>query len=86
MAQVHELADFVARARGADLSAAARDQLKLRVLDALGCALGALAGEPIPLLRAYLDEAGAPGRCSLIGGGTAGPEHAAFLNGALVRY
>jgi len=81
-----QLAAFVVRASYDDLSADARRQLKIRVLDALGCAIGALEGEPIRLLRAHLDEFGGPGRCTLIGGGRTAPDRAALYNGALVRY
>ena len=43
-----QLAAFVARASYHELSAAAREQLKIRVLDSLGCAIGALDGEHRP--------------------------------------
>ena len=39
---VERLARFVCGARWQDISEPAREQLKLRVLDCLGCALGAL--------------------------------------------
>jgi len=44
---VDELSAFVVRAEYKDLSEEARHQAKIRVLDALGCAIGALDGEPI---------------------------------------
>jgi 2-methylcitrate dehydratase len=37
MTEVEELAGFVPRARFEDFSAAAQEQLKIRVLDAIGC-------------------------------------------------
>ena len=80
------LAGFAARASYDDLSTEARDQLKIRVLDALACAIGALDGEPVRLVRAQVEEFDESGRCSLIGGGTAAPDRAAFYNSALVRY
>jgi hypothetical protein len=40
---VERLAQFVCCAQFEEISEAAREQLKLRVLDSLGCALGALA-------------------------------------------
>ena len=52
MTQAEQLAAFVARASYGGLSEAARAQLKIRVLDALGCAIGALEGEPVRMLRA----------------------------------
>ena len=60
--------------------------MKIRVLDALGCAIGALEGEPIRLLRAQLEDFGGKEHCSLIGGGRTAPDLAALYNGALVRY
>src|SRR5208283_5045674 len=86
MTQAEQLAAFVARASYGGLSEAARAQLKIRVLDALGCAIGALEGEPIRMLRAQLHEFGGAGLCSLIGGGRSAPDRAALYNSALVRY
>jgi 2-methylcitrate dehydratase len=83
---VEQLADFVVRASFDDLSIRARQQLKIRVLDALGCAIGAMDGKPIGLIRDLVQEfAGAP-LCTLIGGGRTAPDRAAFYNSALVRY
>ncbi len=86
MTMVEELAAFVVRASYEDLSSEARRQLKARVLDALGCAVGALEGEPIRYVRAQLDDFGGNPHCTLIGGGRTAPDRAAFYNGALVRY
>ncbi|HVH31192.1 MAG TPA: MmgE/PrpD family protein, partial [bacterium] len=77
-----QLASFVIRASYDDLSIEARRQLKIRIVDALGCAIGALAGEPIQRVRAHVDEFGGPGRSTLIGGGTTAPDRAAFYNSA----
>lgn len=84
--QAGQLAQFVERARFEDLSAHAREQLKLRIFDSLACAIGALEGEPVRTIREQLDDFGGEGRCTLIGGGTTAPDRAAFHNGALVRY
>jgi 2-methylcitrate dehydratase len=86
MTLAENLARFVVRASYEDLSEAARHQLKLRVVDSLGCAIGALEGEPLQLLRAHLQDFGGAPRCTLIGGGQTAPDRAAFYNGALVRY
>jgi 2-methylcitrate dehydratase len=86
MTQAEELAAFVARSSFQDLSAAAVEQLKIRILDSLGCAIGALDGEPVRLVRAHVEEFGGTPRCSLIGGGAAPPDRAALYNSALVRY
>jgi 2-methylcitrate dehydratase len=86
MTHAEQLADFVVRASYEELSDATRQQLKIRVLDAVGCAIGALGGEPVRLIRAQVDDFGGSPRCALIGGGRTAPDRAAFYNGALVRY
>src|SRR5512136_1172040 len=86
MTLVEQLAAFVARAAYDSLSEAARRQLKARVLDALGCAVGALDGEPVRMIRAHTEDMGGTGHCTLIGGGRSAPDRAAFYNSALVRY
>src|SRR5262245_48346433 len=84
--QAGRLAEFVARASYDDLSQAARRHLKIRILDSLGCAIGALGGKPIKFLRAQIEDFGGNAICSLIGGGQTSPDQAAFYNSALVRY
>lgn len=86
MTSAEKLAEFVIHSRYEDLSEAARRQLKIRVLDALGCAIGAIEGEPVRYLRYHLAEFDKTGPCHLIGGGHASPFGAGFYNGALVRY
>jgi 2-methylcitrate dehydratase len=86
LTMAERLAGFATRASYDDLSEEARDQLRIRVLDALACAIGALDGEPVRLVRAQVEEFDHSGRCSLIGGGTAAPDRAALYNSALVRY
>jgi 2-methylcitrate dehydratase len=86
MTQAEELADFIHRASYDDLSSEARQQLRIRVLDSLACAIGALEGEPVRLVRQHIDDFGGTGHCSLIGGGWTAPDRAALYNGALVRY
>jgi 2-methylcitrate dehydratase len=86
MTLVEELARFVAGARYEALSPEASQQLKIRVLDSLGCAIGALEGEPIAILRAQINDFGGNPLATLIGGGKTAPDRAAFYNSALVRY
>lgn len=86
MTLVEQLASFVVNASYANLSEAARQALKIRILDSIGCAIGALDGEPIRFIRAYLEDFGGAERCALVGGGRNAPDRAAFYNSALVRY
>src|SRR5213080_117706 len=86
MTQVEQLAAFVVRARYEDLSEEARLELKIRVLDALGCAIGALDGPPVKMIREQIEDFGGTPLITLIGGGKTAPDRAAFYNAALVRY
>jgi 2-methylcitrate dehydratase len=86
MTQVEQMAEFVVHASYDRLSKDARQQLKIRILDSMGCAIGALGSEPIRNIRAQIDDFGGNGTCSLIGGGRTAPDRAAFYNSALVRY
>jgi len=80
------LAGFASRATWENISPVAREALKIRVLDSLGCAYGALRGEPVGMLREQVDEFGGNPLCTLIGGGRSAPDRAALYNGFLVRY
>ncbi len=86
MTRVEELAAFAARASHDMLSAEARTALRIRVLDALGCAVGALGAEPVRRVRAQIAELDGGGACTLVGGGSGAPDRAALLDGALIRY
>ena len=56
MKYTEQLAKFVSRASFGDLSSAARMQLKIRVLDSLGCAIGAIGSDPVQLVRKRVEE------------------------------
>jgi len=84
--QLQALASFVQRARFRDLSDQALEQLKIRVLDTIGVAIGALDAEVIRAIRKLTAELGGQPLSTLIGDGKTAPDRAAFLNGALSRY
>lgn len=84
--EVGQLAAFVDRVSLDDLSPGALEQLKIRILDTLGVAIGALDAEPIVAIRGLIEDLGGTGQSTLIGGGKTSPEKAAFLNSALSRY
>jgi 2-methylcitrate dehydratase len=86
MTEAQQLAEFVDQASYENISDEAREQLKIRVLDALGCAIGAVDGEPIRMIRKHVYDFSPSGHCTLIGGGTSAPDLAGFYNSALVRY
>jgi 2-methylcitrate dehydratase len=83
---VEQLAHFVSCSRWENVSRGAREQLKLRVLDSLGVALGALDGEPVAMVREQVQEFGGAPLATLIGAGKSAPDRAALYNGTLVRY
>jgi 2-methylcitrate dehydratase len=87
VAITEDLAAFAAHASFRDLSGAARDALKIRILDSLGCAFGALGAKPMAGVRALTADFGGRSLCTLVGSGDrTAPDRAAFFNGALVRY
>jgi 2-methylcitrate dehydratase len=86
MTEVQDLARFVERARLRDMSDVAVEQLKIRVLDTLGIAIGALDAAPIVAIRKLTAALGGRPLATLIGGGRTAPDRAAFYNGALSRY
>ncbi len=87
MTEAERLAAFVGRVRYDDLSDGARRQIGIRVLDSLGCAIGALDAKPLAALAAQLDDFGGNPLCTVIGrSAKTAPDRAAFCNGALTRY
>ncbi len=86
MTEVQNLARFVTTRQYNHLSKNAVRELKIRLLDSLGCAIGAIEGAPIKNIKAQLEEFGGRPLSSLIGGGKNAPDRAAFYNSALIRY
>src|SRR5882724_12127745 len=86
MTTAQHLAAFIHQSTFDRVSIRAADQLKIHVLDALGCAIGAMNAPAADLIRTQLEDFGGAPICTLIGGGKNAPDRAAFYNGALVRY
>ncbi|MEM9884848.1 MAG: MmgE/PrpD family protein [Bacteroidota bacterium] len=86
MTEVQRLAQFVATRKYEDLSKDAVRELKIRLLDSLGCAIGALEGPPIRRIKNQIEDFGGNPLSSLIAGIKTAPDRAAFYNSALVRY
>ena len=80
------LAAFALATRFEDLPGAVVVEARRRLLDAFGCAAGAL-GEPAPTIARKVASASRsdPG-AALFGGGRATPDWAAFSNGVHIRY
>jgi 2-methylcitrate dehydratase len=86
MTEVEQLARFVADRQFGDISVQAREQLKIRVLDTIGVAIGALDAPPMAAIAGLVDALGGRPLSTLIGGGKTAPDRAAFFNGGLSRY
>lgn len=83
---LHDLAGFVVGAEQADLPPRARATLKRNVLDSVACAVGSLNGELIGTIREHTDQFSGVPTATLVGGGRASVDQAAFFNAVLVRY
>ena len=53
MSQVEQIAEFVHGAHFEALGSDTCRQLKIRILDSLGCSLGALHAEPVRMIGGY---------------------------------
>ena len=82
----HDLALFIDNAEFDALSEQAVRQLKIRLLDSLGTAIGAVDGPPVRAIRRMIGDLGGLGTCTMIGGGKTTPDRACLYNSALVRY
>jgi 2-methylcitrate dehydratase len=60
--------------------------LKRNVLDSVACAVGSLDGELIASLREHVEQFSGRPTATLVGGGRASVDQAAFFNAVLVRY
>src|SRR5690625_5179270 len=83
---VHDLSKFINDATYNHLTKEAVEQLKIRLLDSLGTAIGAIEGPPVQAIRNMIDDFGGAGQSTLIGGGKTTPDRAALYNSGLVRY
>ncbi|HEX5959926.1 MAG TPA: MmgE/PrpD family protein [Rhodanobacteraceae bacterium] len=86
LTEVQKLAAFIHAANYPDISAAAVEQLKIRILDTLGVAIAALDAPPMLAIRGLTRSLGGNADATLIGGGRSAIDRAAFHNIALSRY
>lgn len=84
--KVEELASFIEDASWEMMSEPAREALKLRVLDSLGCAIASLNAEPIKAIREHVIDFGGRPIAVVIGGGRSSPDHATLHNSGATRY
>jgi 2-methylcitrate dehydratase len=83
---VGALADFVVAAEPAHLPDDALMLLRRNVLDSVGCAIAALDGQTVRVVRDQVESVGGLPRASLIGGGRSSVDQTALFNSAAVRY
>ena len=83
---VDALAEFVVAADADDLPDGAPALLRRNVLDSVGCAIAALDGETVGLVRDQIEAFGGRPRATLIGGGRTSVDQAALFNSVAVRY
>ena len=83
----HQLADYACALRFEDLSPAVVHEVKRRVIDSFGCALGAWDEEPCVIARKVASEFSAKNGSTIIGTAhKAPPDWTAFANGCCIRY
>jgi 2-methylcitrate dehydratase len=83
----HQLANFAVALRYEDLSEAVVHEVKRRVIDSLGCAIGAWNEEPCVIARNVASEFSAKNGATIIGTNRqAPPDWAAFATGCCIRY
>src|SRR6266404_3597660 len=83
----HQLADYACSVRFEDVSKEVVHEVKRRMIDSLGCALGAWNEEPCAIARSVASEFSANRGSTLVGTShKAPPDWAAFANGCMVRY
>src|SRR3954453_17720974 len=83
----HQLADYACAQRFEDLSKEVVHEVKRRVIDSLGCALGAWKEEPFVIARRVAGDFSAKHGSTIFGTDhKAPPDWAAFANGCGIRY
>src|SRR5213595_563437 len=83
----HQLASYASSFRFEDLSPEVVHEVKRRVIDSLGCALGAWKEEPCRIAREITSEFSAKRGSTIIGTNhKAPPDWTAFANGCAIRY
>src|SRR5260370_15773715 len=85
--RAHQLADYTCSVRFEDLSKETVHEVRRRMVDSLGCALGAWNEEPCAIARSVASEFSAKNGSTIIGTAhQAPPDWAAFANGCCIPY
>ena len=82
-----DLASWVARVKYEDFPPHVIAKAKRLLLDTIGCAIGAIDGEPVRIAAEVVRQQGGNQQATVIGGGwKASAEQATFLNALAIRY
>jgi 2-methylcitrate dehydratase len=82
-----QLADYVASVEYADVSKEVIHETKKRIIDSLGCAIGAFSAEPVKISRKIAEAPSITQGSTVFGTRKKStPDLAAFVNGIMVRY
>ena len=76
---VERIAEYAAALEYEDIDVTTRNYAKRVFLDSLGCAFGALEGEPVRIVRETVKELGGASQATLIGQGIKTSAHLAAL-------
>ena len=83
----HQLADYACALRFEDLSKQVVHEVRRRVIDSLGCAVGAWQEEPCAIARKVASDFSAKQGATIVGTNhKAPPDWSAFANGCCIRY
>jgi 2-methylcitrate dehydratase len=80
------LAEWVVKSDQADLGDSVPMLMRRNILDSVGCAIAALDGETVQVVRDHIAAGGGGGRATLIGGGRTSVDQATLFNSVAVRY
>jgi 2-methylcitrate dehydratase len=80
------LAEWVVKSDQADLGDSVRMLMRRNIRDSLGCAIAALDGETVQVVRDHIAAGDGGGRVTLIGAGRTSVDQATLFNSVAVRY
>jgi 2-methylcitrate dehydratase len=80
------LAEWVVKSDQTDLGDSVPMLMRRNILDSVGCAIAALDGETVQVVREHIAAGGGGGRATLIGGGRTSVDQATLFNSVAVRY
>lgn len=87
MTLARRLAKYVLATRYSDIDKGTTEEMKVRVIDALGCGIGAFGQRPVAIARRAGAKVRGGGPSTILGtAGRTSPDLATFINGLMIRY